>query len=79
MDQPAENESTSNNDDLPLEVEGQANTSVLEVNETSHYYCAPIDIDEDAMVIDLLCSLDDDEEEEEDDVSINGFDIINDI
>jgi hypothetical protein len=73
---PAESESTINNDDLHLEVEGHTNTSMVEANPTSHYHCDPIGIDEDAMAKDLRCSLDDDEKEEDDDVSMNGFKIL---
>jgi hypothetical protein len=51
---PVESESTSNNDDLHVEMEGKTNASMLEANETSDYHCATIDIDEDAMAIDLL-------------------------
>jgi hypothetical protein len=62
----AESQSTSNNDDLPVEVEGKINESLLGAKETSGYHCAPFDMDKDVMVIDLLCSLKDDEEDEHD-------------
>jgi hypothetical protein len=70
---PTEIELTSNNDEMPVKVEGQPHTSMLETNETSDIRCAPIDIDEDVMVIDVLCSLDDHNEEENDDASIDRF------
>jgi hypothetical protein len=67
-----------------VEVEGQTNVSLLEANETRGYHCAPVDIDEDDTVIDLLCSLDDDDYEEEEDHndvpmdgSMDGIQIIN--
>jgi hypothetical protein len=63
------------NDSLPVDMVEEASLLEVEANPSAEYLNG-IQIDDDTMVIDLLCSLDDDDDDSNDDMSEEGFEII---